>query len=404
MQLFGAFRQRKRTRRLALVIQIDNLPHLEQRLGLTETAAFLGALSGQIGTLLNIAPPAATGTLGQIAVVVSLAGDAAVRQKAAGLRSLVRSWRSAVSGVFLPELRVVLMLGSSAQPDAVLLEAARRHLFAATGSQDIVFQSFPKEPTATPRLEPNAVQLRCQPQLCCHTGLVTGFDLTADIESTCGWRPQRDRLPAEEQHQFTQLILAKGLDSLSYWKNAGFDIDRVVLHASAVDLSVPHFADLVLWELDRKDTSPARLSVAIGEDALSHHMISITQKALSRLADLGCGIDLLGFGVGHGTLDALRRLPVRRVRIDASFITRCDRDESQQRMILAILALADRVGIEVLADGVATPAAHTFLAQLGCSTVQGTAIAPPMPLGETLDFLFRQRTQTQSLPVIRRRA
>ncbi|MDM7458556.1 MAG: EAL domain-containing protein, partial [Paracoccus sp. (in: a-proteobacteria)] len=78
-----------------------------------------------------------------------------------------------------------------------------------------------------------------------------------------------------------------------------------------------------------------------------------------------------------------------RIKIDRSFVTGCDIDPGQQRMILAILALAERLGISTLAVGVVTREEHAFLAQMGCDAVQGYAIARRMPLQEATRFLAR---------------
>ena len=70
---------------------------------------------------------------------------------------------------------------------------------------------------------------------------------------------------------------------------------------------------------------------------------------------------------------------MHRLKIDRSFVTRVDRDEEQRRMLAAVLGLADRLGLETVAEGVESVSEHTLLAQLGCDHVQGFGIARPMP-------------------------
>ena len=69
-------------------------------------------------------------------------------------------------------------------------------------------------------------------------------------------------------------------------------------------------------------------------------------------------------------------------------------------MILAILALAERLGIAALAEGVETREEYAFLAQMGCDEVQGYAIARPMPLTKSLDFLASHADAAARLPTI----
>jgi EAL domain-containing protein (putative c-di-GMP-specific phosphodiesterase class I) len=75
------------------------------------------------------------------------------------------------------------------------------------------------------------------------------------------------------------------------------------------------------------------------------------------------------------------------LKIDRSFVMKADRDPEQQRMISAILTMAERLGLETLAEGVETVGEHALLAQLGCDHVQGFGIGKPMPFNETLDWI-----------------
>ena len=68
-----------------------------------------------------------------------------------------------------------------------------------------------------------------------------------------------------------------------------------------------------------------------------------------------------------------------------------DQNRDQQMLVTAILSLAERLGLETLAEGVETQAEHALLAQLGCGHVQGYVIARPMPVDELATWLVAQR-------------
>jgi len=143
--------------------------------------------------------------------------------------------------------------------------------------------------------------------------------------------------------------------------------------------------------LDRFDLEPKRLSVEILETVVAETENDVVVANIAALARMGCGIDLDDFGTGHASITALRRFAVRRIKIDRSFITRLDSDRDQQKMVSAILSMAERLGLATLAEGVETPGEHEMLAQLGCSHIQGFGIARPMPLDETMDWIPRHR-------------
>ena len=142
----------------------------------------------------------------------------------------------------------------------------------------------------------------------------------------------------------------------------------------------------------------------LNERVLTHNSTDIVYRTVSALRHEGIAVTLDNFGTGDASLSALVRYPADILKIDRSFVTGCDRDENQQRLILAILALADRMGLETVAEGVETAAEHAFVAQIGCSHAQGYAIARPMPLAETFGFLAGRAATARELPVLSRRA
>jgi EAL domain-containing protein (putative c-di-GMP-specific phosphodiesterase class I) len=165
----------------------------------------------------------------------------------------------------------------------------------------------------------------------------------------------------------------------------------------------PNLAARLRWELDRFDLAPERLTVEILESVMAETDNDVIVHNIAALARMGCHIDLDDFGTGHAALSSIRRFSVGRIKIDRSYVTRVDSDPSQQRMVAAILSMAERLGIQTLAEGVETIGEHAHLAQLGCSHVQGFAIARPMPLSETEGWLGTHRAKLGATPGIARR-
>ena len=79
---------------------------------------------------------------------------------------------------------------------------------------------------------------------------------------------------------------------------------------------------------------------------------------------------------------------------------KADRDPEQQRMIGAILTMAEQLNLETLAEGVETVGEHALLAQLGCGHVQGFGIARPMPFDQTLDWITAHEAKLVDPPRI----
>lgn len=247
-------------------------------------------------------------------------------------------------------------------------------------------------------LEEGQIRAWFQPQICTRTGAVTGCEALVRWQHPLrGLVPPAEFLPAVEaaglSERLAEIMLSHALMALSGWDSAGLDVPRVAVNFSAGELRNPHLAERIRQELARFDLTPGRLSVEVLETVMAEGEDDVIARNIGALAAMGCGIDLDDFGTGPSAISNLRRFRVHRIKIDRSFVTRMDEDRSQQTMVAAILAMAERLGIEVLAEGVETPGEHALLAQLGCQHVQGFGIARPMPPEDARDWIARHRSR-----------
>ena len=230
-----------------------------------------------------------------------------------------------------------------------------------------------------------------QPQICTSTGAISG------VEALARWiHPERGIVPpaqflrvledAGRMEQLSEVILQHSLTALRSWDQAGLDIPRVSVNFSDPELRDPRLVDRIQWELDRFGLTAERLGIEVLETVIAGAPEGIVARNIVELGKIGCHIDLDDFGTGHASITSLRRFRVHRLKIDRSFVTRVDRDEEQHRMLAAVLGLADRLGLETLAEGVESVGEHALLAQLGCDHVQGFGIARPMPVDKLIDW------------------
>lgn len=248
-----------------------------------------------------------------------------------------------------------------------------------------------------------------QPQLSTDTGDVTGFEALARWQHpTRGVLTPGDFLPAILAtglgERLGEVILGQALSALRGWDRAGLGVPQVAVNFSSAELRNPNLAARLKWELDRFNLSPDRLTVEILESVIAETDNDVIVHNITALARLGCNIDLDDFGTGHASLSSIRRFSVGRIKIDRSYVTRVDSDLAQQRMVAAILSMAERLGIQALAEGVETIGEHAHLAQLGCTHVQGFAIARPMAPGRTEDWLRTHRAKLATTPGVARHA
>lgn len=265
-------------------------------------------------------------------------------------------------------------------------------------------QSHMREEIAN-ALESDQILPWFQPQISTDTGLVTGFEALARWEHpTRGLIPPSAFLPAIEQTGMLEALgdhmMSEALKALKAWDEAGAHVPQVGVNFAGPELNNPRLVDKVAWELDRFDLSPSRLVVEVLETVVTNTPDDTVTRNINRLGQLGCKIDLDDFGTGHASIASIRRFSVSRIKIDRSFVTKADRDPQQQRLISAILTMAERLGVETIAEGVETSGEHALLAQLGCNHVQGFGIGKPMPFEQTLTWIENHTSKLQDAPQI----
>ncbi len=258
-------------------------------------------------------------------------------------------------------------------------------------------------------LSSGAIRPWFQPQISTDTGAVSGFEALARWHHTDeGVLIPLDFLPAIEDvgciGRLGEVILAQSLAAIKCWDEAGFLIPSVSVNFSTEELHDPTLADRVKWEVDRHDLRPARLTVEILETVAAQSQDDIVVQNIERLSQHGFNIDLDDFGTGSAAIANIARFNVNRIKIDRSFITRMDSESSQQAVVAGILALAERLGVATVAEGVETKAEESVLAQLGCDYIQGFGLSRPMPLEETIGWIRDHNEKIAKTPRIGRRA
>ena len=247
-------------------------------------------------------------------------------------------------------------------------------------------------------LDEGQIRAYFQPQISTHTGAITGFEALARWhQPERGLIPPSDFLPALEDagllDRLGEVVLTNALTALTRWDKAGYRIPSVSVNFSKPELRDPRLAERLKWELDRFGLTPDRLTVEILENVVAETDNDMIVRNVAALSRMGCGIDLDDYGTGHASITSIRRFAVSRIKVDRSFVTKVDEDREQQKMVAAILSMAEQLGLETIAEGVETPGEHTMMAQLGCGHVQGFGIGRPMPVDETMDWIERYRAR-----------
>jgi len=166
------------------------------------------------------------------------------------------------------------------------------------------------------------------------------------------------------------------------------------VNVSSRQFAHPDLPRQVEGALAESGLDPSCLTLEITESVLIDNPLA-AKKLLDRFSALGIRLALDDFGTGYSALSYLHRFPFHTLKIDRSFITGINNQGKDPAIVRAIVALADSLGMDAVAEGVETQAEEDLLRQLRCKYVQGFRYARPMNPEAIEAWLARPEAQPE---------
>lgn len=161
---------------------------------------------------------------------------------------------------------------------------------------------------------------------------------------------------------------------------------RLSINISLRQLYRPDAFQAFINVINKTNCPPHLLEFEITESLFADHSDQLL-KLLHDLRDYGISISIDDFGKGYSSLSYLKRFPVDKLKIDASFVRDIPQDENDMAIARAIIALGHSMQLEVVAEGVETETQRELLLREGCHDAQGYLYAKPMPFSVFLEQL-----------------
>jgi diguanylate cyclase (GGDEF)-like protein len=208
------------------------------------------------------------------------------------------------------------------------------------------------------------------------------------VESLIRWRhpgrgivPPMEFIPLAEEigliEEIGAWVLESACSQLRLWQQwFGADL-KMSVNLSARQLYDSALVDGIAGTLAANGLRPESLCLELTESCLMGR-VQQGQQQLQRLHRLGVGISIDDFGTGYSSLSYLRRFPVTALKIDRSFVQDIGEHADHQAIVKNIIALAEVLKLEVVAEGVETEQQLSGLYAAGCRTVQGYLLGRPM--------------------------
>lgn len=250
-------------------------------------------------------------------------------------------------------------------------------------------------------IEQQQFELHYQPQIHAPSGRVVG------VEALIRWRhPERGNIPpsdfislAEDTGQImpiSEWVLATACRDAQTLNAMGVGSITMAVNISPMHFQRPGFLASIQQVLTDTGLAPALLELEITEGVLMESAEQAMQ-VLQGLRHLGVLIALDDFGTGFSSLSYLKRLPINRIKIDRSFVRDVINDRHDAAIIDGVVAMAGKMGLEVLVEGVEEVEQLNYLRQHGCDYFQGYYFARPMPLNDLRGFLHKPPALITSL-------
>ena len=174
-----------------------------------------------------------------------------------------------------------------------------------------------------------------------------------------------------------QWVMYEACQQLRSWDLAGIEMPSVSVNCSVQQLDAERLPAQVADVLGKTGIAPERLELEITESMLMRDPEPAI-AALAALQSQAIRIAIDDFGTGHSSLAYLRRLPVTRLKIDRSFVSGIGQQDSDEQICRTVIALANSLQLETLAEGVEHLHQASFLRHEGCELAQGYFYGRPM--------------------------
>jgi diguanylate cyclase (GGDEF)-like protein len=239
-------------------------------------------------------------------------------------------------------------------------------------------------------LENEQLELHYQPRIDLATREIVG------AEAFLRWpHPLRGFVPLDEVLPLAEatglilpigeMVMRKACEQAEAWQSLRPSPLRVSVNLSRQEFAHGGLLDRITRVLGETGLAPQQFELELTERMLMRARDSLNQ--LEKLKGLGIGLVLDDFGTGYTSLSYLKQFPLDGLKIDQSFIAGLNHDAGDSAVSSAIIDIAHRLQIRVIAEGVESQDQLDFLDHQGCDEVQGYLFSPPLPASEFETFV-----------------
>jgi len=191
-------------------------------------------------------------------------------------------------------------------------------------------------------------------------------------------------------------VLRSACTQAKAWQDAGLRHIVMSVNVSPRQFRDKHWLSSVQSTLRQCGLRPEYLELELTESMIMHN-IAEAARTMQQLRAMGVRLAIDDFGTGHSSLSALKTFPLQRLKIDRAFVRDITEDEQDRAIVMAVIELAHRLGLEVIAEGVETDGQLQFLCHNGCDQMQGYLFSKPAPAEAIPGLLLDELAPTAAI-------
>ncbi len=392
-----------------VVLDICRFTELNEHYGLRVGDSILRQLALRIlRCAIESGKPNAMGRVGSDEFAVAWAPDQASEQsESEQIRRFAEAIQIAVTGNYEGDNRqaiaievsvgVSLMAAGQHQAANTLLHASTaRHVAGINSTAVAHYEKIEQERRIVRALREDVragrIEVAYQPKVSLQHGGLTGLEALARWTSPCGVPvPPGTFIAIAERHglivELGDRVLECVLGQLRSWLDQGLPIVPVAINFSAAQFQRKDIASWLQEALRRYRIQPAMIEIELTESILLNDF-DTALVILEQLRAVGVRLSIDDFGTGYSSLAYLRRFHVDALKLDRSFVGDTVGDPRTREIVSAVIALAHRLSLCCIAEGVETAEQREALRAMGCDEGQGYLIARPLCAQEIQQRFF----------------
>jgi EAL domain-containing protein (putative c-di-GMP-specific phosphodiesterase class I) len=231
-------------------------------------------------------------------------------------------------------------------------------------------------------LENGEFFLHYQPQVDLVTGYIVGLEaLVRWNHAEKGLISPVNFIPLSEETGFIlplgEWVLRQACQQAKYWSTIYSRPLKVAVNISARQFHNENLASIVNQVLQEYELDPKYLELEITESTFMRN-VDKAVTTLKKIKDLGICVALDDFGTGYSSLAYLRTFKTDYLKIDQSFVREIPHNKDDMEIVGAIIAMASKLSLKTIAEGVETQDQYRFLKEQGCDIGQGYFISKPV--------------------------